>query len=104
VLDRQPELKGQRLILLIDRDSFKTIKVMGYKIFTRLTQGTVKVLRDPEEAPKQEEGAATNPASSRSVSEGNILLHPPRLEPRSLNSGGQQRWWEKCLQPSNLPL
>lgn len=39
VLDRQLELKGQRLILLIDQDSFKTIKEARFKIFTGLTPG-----------------------------------------------------------------
>jgi hypothetical protein len=34
VLDRQYELKGQRLILHIDRDSLVAIRSTGYKIFT----------------------------------------------------------------------
>jgi hypothetical protein len=48
VLDKQSEPKGQRLILHIDWDSYTSIKRTGHKIFTGLTQGTVKVLRDPE--------------------------------------------------------
>jgi hypothetical protein len=63
VLDRQPEPKGQRLILLIDRDSLTVIKGTGYKIFTGLTQGTVKVLRDPEAGPQKEQVAASSPPS-----------------------------------------
>jgi hypothetical protein len=56
VQDRLPEPKGQRLILFIDRDSFKVIKQTGYKMFTGLTQGTVKVLSGPEAVPICEEG------------------------------------------------
>jgi hypothetical protein len=41
MLDMQPEPKGQRLILLIDWDSLKTIKVRN-KIFTGLTKGAVR--------------------------------------------------------------
>jgi hypothetical protein len=63
VQDRQPELKGQRLILT-DRESHAAVRETGYKIFTGLIQGTVKVLRYPEAGPKQEEGAAMSPASS----------------------------------------
>jgi hypothetical protein len=48
VLDRQSEPKGQRLILHIDHDSLVAIRSTGYKIFTGLSQGTVKVLKDPE--------------------------------------------------------
>jgi hypothetical protein len=51
VLDSQPEPKDQRLILLIDRDSLTVIKETGYKIFTGLPQGTVKVLCDSEAIP-----------------------------------------------------
>jgi hypothetical protein len=59
VLERQLELKG----LLTDQDSLKTIKGARYKIFTftGLTQGTVKVLRDPEQ------GATASPAPSGSL-------------------------------------
>jgi hypothetical protein len=52
VLDRLPQLRGQRLILLIDRDSLKIVKETSYKIFTGLTQGTIKILSDPEAGPK----------------------------------------------------
>jgi hypothetical protein len=48
VLNKQSEPKGQRLILLIDRDSYTTIKRTRHRIFTELSQGTVKVLKDPE--------------------------------------------------------
>jgi hypothetical protein len=47
MLGRQSEPKGQRLILHIDRDSLVTIQKTGYKTFTGLSQGTVKVMRDP---------------------------------------------------------
>jgi hypothetical protein len=50
-------------------DSFLEIKRTGYKIFTGLPQGTIKVLKDPEpQHPK--EAAAPNTASSESFSEG----------------------------------
>jgi hypothetical protein len=60
VLDRQLKPKGQRLIL-IERDSHKIIRERVYKVFTALTQETIKVIIHPE-GPKQEEGAATSPA------------------------------------------
>jgi hypothetical protein len=44
----QSELKGQRLILHIHRDSCLTIKRTGYKIIARLSQETVNILKDPE--------------------------------------------------------
>jgi hypothetical protein len=47
ILHKQPELKGQRLIMLIDQDSLSAIKMTGYKIFTGLSQGVVKVMEDP---------------------------------------------------------
>jgi hypothetical protein len=74
VLDRQPELEGQRLIL-IGRVSHEAIKESRYKI---LTGHTIKVSRDPNVGPKQVEGAAVNPASSRSVSKGEwiVILTP----------------------------
>jgi hypothetical protein len=64
VLNRQPELKGQGLILLIEPDSLKAIEETEYKIFTGLTHGTIKVLIGPEAKSKQEEDAAMSPASS----------------------------------------
>jgi hypothetical protein len=69
VPDNQSEPKGQRLILLIDWDSLTAIKMTGYKIFTGLSQGIVKVLKDPE-AQHQKEGVVLDTASSKSVSEG----------------------------------
>jgi hypothetical protein len=48
VLGKQSKPKGQRLIMHIDRDSLATIRSTGNKIFTGLSQGTVKVLKDPE--------------------------------------------------------
>jgi hypothetical protein len=38
------EPKGQRLILLVDWNSYSFIKRTGHKIFTGLSQGTVKML------------------------------------------------------------
>jgi hypothetical protein len=75
-LVRQPEPKGQRLILLIDRDSFTVIKGTGYKIFTGLTQGMVKVLRDPEGGPQKEQATASSPASVESGSGGGVARLP----------------------------
>jgi hypothetical protein len=65
VLDKQPEPKGQRLILHIDRGSYTSIKSTGHRLFTGLSQGTVKVLRDPEA-----QQATPGIASSKSGSEG----------------------------------
>ncbi|PNF41280.1 hypothetical protein B7P43_G01460, partial [Cryptotermes secundus] len=67
VLDKQSESKGQRLILFIDRDSYTIIQRTGYKIFTGLSQGTVKVLDDPEVRRRAE--PVTDTVSSNSVSE-----------------------------------
>jgi hypothetical protein len=77
VLVRQPEPKGQRLILLIDRDSLTAIKGTGYKIFMGLTQGTVKVLRDPEAGPQKEQVTATSPESMEPGSGGEGAARPP---------------------------
>jgi hypothetical protein len=66
-LGRQSEPKGQRLIVHIDRESLMAIQQTGYKIFTGLSQRTVKVLKDPE---AQNEETAPSIASSESVSEG----------------------------------
>jgi hypothetical protein len=65
VLGKQSEPKGQRLILHIDRDSYTSINRTGHRIFTELSQGTVKVLRDPEA-----QHAMPDTASSKSGSEG----------------------------------
>jgi hypothetical protein len=71
----QSELKGQRLILHVDRDSLAAMQETVYKIFTGLSRGLVKVLKDPdvkkeEKAPKStsskldSEGEDETPASS----------------------------------------
>jgi hypothetical protein len=70
ILDKQSEPKGQRLILLIDWDSLTAIKRIGYKIFTGLSLGTVKVLKHPEAQHQKEKGVVLDTASSKSVSEG----------------------------------
>jgi hypothetical protein len=67
VLGRQSEPKGQSLILHIDQNSLVAIQNTGYKIFTGLSQGMVKVLKDSE---VQKEETAPNIGSSESVSEG----------------------------------
>ena len=48
VLDSRDEPLGRRLILLVDWDSAKIINGTGYKIYTGLSEGTFKVLSDPE--------------------------------------------------------
>jgi hypothetical protein len=70
LLGRQTELKGQRRILLIGRDSHKAIKDTRYKIFTGLTHGTIKVPRDPNAGPKDER-YTTSPTFSDLLLRGN---------------------------------
>jgi hypothetical protein len=70
ILNKQPELKDWRLTLLIDQDSLSAIKRTGYMIFTRLSQVTVKVLKDPEAQPQKEEWVMFNTASSELFSKG----------------------------------
>jgi hypothetical protein len=65
-LNKQSEPKGHRFILHIDWDSLAVIKSTGYKIFTGLSQGTVKVLKDPE----AQQEVVLDTASLKSVSEG----------------------------------
>jgi hypothetical protein len=48
VLDSRDEPLGRRLILLVDQDSGKILKGTSYKIYTGLSEGTFKVLSDPE--------------------------------------------------------
>jgi hypothetical protein len=55
------------LILFIDQDSHTIIQRTGYKIFTGLSQGTVKVLDDPEVQRRAE--SVTDTVSCNSVSE-----------------------------------
>jgi hypothetical protein len=66
VQGRQSEPKGQRHILHIDQDSLVAIQKTGYNIFAGFSQGTVKVLTDPD---VQKEETAPNIGSSESVSE-----------------------------------
>jgi hypothetical protein len=74
------------------------IKGTRYRIFTGLSQGTVKVLRDPEAETQQGEGAKTSPISSELIAkgEGAGMSTPPG--PRLLNGGGQQRPPHQLLQ------
>jgi hypothetical protein len=53
------------------------IKRIGYKIFTGLSQGIVKVLKGPEEQ-HQEGELVPNTLSSESVSGGGGFLNPHR--------------------------
>jgi hypothetical protein len=69
VLNRQLELKSEQLIL-IGKASVKIIKEIMYKIFTSLTQGTIKVLDDPQAGPKGERGALVRSSFSESDVEG----------------------------------
>jgi hypothetical protein len=62
ILDKQPEPKGQRLVILIIHDSHKDIK--GNHV-----TGCFKDLRNPEEGPQQQEVATMSPLSTESVSE-----------------------------------
>jgi hypothetical protein len=48
VLDSKDEPTGRRISLLVNRDTALIIKRTGYKIFTGLSEGTFKVLSDPE--------------------------------------------------------
>jgi hypothetical protein len=100
VLDRQPELEGQRLIL-IGRDSHETIKEKGYKIFTGLT---IKVLRDPNAGWKQVEGAAVSLTSFRSVSTGEwiVISTPSGIKITEWRRATET--WGKYLQLLNIPL
>jgi hypothetical protein len=65
VLDRHCEPKGQRLLLHKDQDSLAAIKSTGYKIFTGLSQGMVKALKDTE----TQKEVTLDTTSSKSVSE-----------------------------------
>jgi hypothetical protein len=99
ILDNRPEPKGQRLILHIDWDSFLFTKRTRYKIFTGLSQGTVKVLRDPEAQHQKEEAAVLNAASSEFVSEGKEMEHPlPQMTGEE-----QQKQKRRFLLASDLP-
>jgi hypothetical protein len=102
VLVRQPEPKGQRLILLIDQDSLTANKGTGYKIFTGLTQGTVKVLRDPEVGPQKEQANASSPASMESGSGGKGAARPPPPGQELLKGVGRWRRLRKYPQLSIL--
>jgi hypothetical protein len=96
VLCKHSEPKFQRLILHIDRDSLVAIQKTGCKIFRGLSQGTVKVPRDPE---VQKEEIAPNITSSESVSEGEGMERSP---PRRTEEE-QQMQERKFLLTSNLP-
>jgi hypothetical protein len=73
VVNKQSEPKGQRLILHIDRDSYTSIKRTGHSIFTGLSQGTAKILKDPE---AQQVMPDTASSKSGSEGEGNDLPTP----------------------------
>jgi hypothetical protein len=92
VLDKALEPNGQRLILLIDWDSYTIIKETGYKICTGLSQGTIKVLRNPEAEPQQGEEAVLGPASSETISEDGGLMgrFPLRFENKRRQDNGDR--------------
>jgi hypothetical protein len=50
-LNSRDEPTGRRLILLVDLNSANIIKKTSYKIFPWLSEGTIKVLSDPETEP-----------------------------------------------------
>ncbi|PNF41014.1 hypothetical protein B7P43_G08808 [Cryptotermes secundus] len=77
ILDRKSEPKGQRLILLIDRDSLSVIKETGYRVYTGLSQGTVRVLQHPEEQWQKEMAVPSSiPSGSASEGEGDDVPSP----------------------------
>ncbi|PNF33649.1 hypothetical protein B7P43_G12928 [Cryptotermes secundus] len=69
ILDRKSEPKGQRLILLIDRDSLSVIKRIGYRVNAGLSQGTFRVLQDPE-AQRHKEVTVPSSVPPESASQG----------------------------------
>jgi hypothetical protein len=83
VCDKQSESKGQTLISFIDRDSHIIIQRIGYKIhlfikiFTGLSQGTVKVLDDPEIQRRAEHVTDTVASNFVSEGEGDEIPSPP---------------------------
>jgi hypothetical protein len=87
VLGRQSEPKGQRFIL-----AYRLGLPCGYpkdwiKIFTGLSQGTIKVLKDPE---VQKEGKAPDSASSKLGSEGEGDGTPAPLNDRKGTAGERE--------------
>jgi hypothetical protein len=79
--------KGQRLILHIDRDSLVAVQETGYEICTRLSQGIVKVLRDPE---VQKEETAPHIESSESVSDWEADGTPTLLDDRGASDAREE--------------
>jgi hypothetical protein len=78
VLDKQPDPKGQRLILLVDRDSTKGIKETGYRVFTGLSERISKVLHDPEDTTSRgRETAAGTSAPASGAEEGGTDTDTP---------------------------
>jgi hypothetical protein len=90
----QTEPKGWRLILHIDQDSLVSIQKTENKIFTGLTQGTVKILKDSE----LQKGRAPETTSSDSGSEeeGNVKPTPSNNRKRTTEAGEENA-------PSALP-
>lgn len=64
-MDKQPEPKCQRLILLIDYNSHTIIKEAGYNVFTGDSRVTIKVLKNLGVKPPEEEEAISDPTSSK---------------------------------------
>jgi hypothetical protein len=85
VLERQLESKGQRLILPVDRDSAKAIKETGYRVFTGQTEGTFKVLSDPENT-RQGKPIPADPGSTDAGVEGRTIRDTPSEIPLSMGA------------------
>jgi hypothetical protein len=88
VLGRQSEPKGQRLILHIDQDSLVAIQKTEYKIFTGVSQGTVKVLRDPEKK-KKKKHHAQHP-ENRSLREREMKYLLPQMAKKEQQGQGRR--------------
>jgi hypothetical protein len=69
VLDKASEPNRQRLILFIEQQPYTIIGETEYKIFTGLSQGTIKVLRDTETKPQLGEWGALESVSSETTPE-----------------------------------
>jgi hypothetical protein len=86
MLDRQPELKSAAY--LSNRQGLKIIKELMCKIFTDLTQGTIKVLHDSQAGHKCERQALVRPSFSESEVEGGgtTMDNPSKIQ--SMDWGG----------------
>jgi hypothetical protein len=67
VLNSRDKPTDRKLILLKDQDSANITKRTSYKIFTQMSEGTFKVLSDPEKEPG---GGWTSEGRTQAVSTG----------------------------------